>query len=84
LSEDRLDDLVDLLESDSPPHLIEAKAGSLLRFFVKDGGGWSEVYTRRVNHPGHRANKFIERAESRVDKLKTKVVSDIYNYMSKL
>jgi len=59
---DKLNDLVDLIEEGSFPHLITAKAGSVLKFYVREGSGWKEVFTQSVNHPGFKANKFVERA----------------------
>lgn len=65
----KLDNLVDLLEAGSPKHPIAPVAGGVLRFYARKGGGWEEVYSRKViNHPGFPPNKFIDRA-----KVKSKV-----------
>jgi hypothetical protein len=63
----KLDDLIDLLEAGSPRHSIEAKPGSVLRFYVRKGGSWEMVYSKFVvDHPGFSANKFTERAQHKV------------------
>jgi hypothetical protein len=64
----KLDDLVDLLESGSPRHPIKAGPGGVLRFYVRRGGGWELAYAKSVDHPGFKANKFIERAAIKAEK----------------
>lgn len=64
----RLDDLVDLLESGSPRHPIQAGPGGVLRFYVRRSGGWELAYAKSVDHPGFKANKFIERAAIKSEK----------------
>jgi hypothetical protein len=43
------------VEYGTKPHVIEAKPGKVLRFQV----GERIVYTRRVNHPGTRAQPYV-------------------------
>lgn len=43
------------VEYGTKPHVIEAKPGKVLRFQVGD----RIVYTRRVNHPGTRAQPYV-------------------------
>jgi hypothetical protein len=43
------------VEYGTKPHVIEAKPGKVLRFQVGD----RTVYTRRVNHPGTRAQPYV-------------------------
>ena len=46
------------VEYGTKPHVIEAKPGKVLRF-VKDG---QVIYTRRVNHPGTKAQPYVQPA----------------------
>jgi hypothetical protein len=46
------------VEFGTKPHVIQAKPGKVLRF-VKDG---QVIYTRRVNHPGTRAQPYVRPA----------------------
>jgi hypothetical protein len=41
------------------PHVIEARNGQALKFI---GAAGAPVYRRRVNHPGTKPNRFLERA----------------------
>lgn len=43
----------------SKRHIIEAKAGKMLKFIGKDG---QTVYRKRVNHPGNKKNPWLWRA----------------------
>ena len=80
----KLDNLVDLLEAGSPRHSIAPVSGGVLRFYVRSGGGWSQVYSRGVvDHPGFSPNKFIERARTKskahIMKLRNTVQGEINN-----
>ena len=54
------------VEFGTKPHVIEPKNGKVLAF-KKDG---KLIFTRKVNHPGTKANPFVERT---VEKVKDKV-----------
>jgi len=47
------------LEDGTKPHVIEARNATALRFIGHDG---SPVYRKRVNHPGTRPQRILERA----------------------
>ena len=64
----KLNNLVDLLQAGSPPHRIAPKTGSTLRFYVREGGGWKEVYKKAVSHPGFVPNRFVDRSKEKVEK----------------
>ena len=51
------------------PHKIQSRSGRFLSFVTEDG---TLVFTRVVNHPGTRANNFVDRAwaEARTEILK--------------
>lgn len=57
--------LIDLLEAGSPRHIISARSGSVLKFYVKSGSGWDLAYSKSVDHPGFKANKFTDRAQDK-------------------
>ena len=48
----------------SKPHLIRPSRAKVLRFKTKSG---KIVYTKLVNHPGNKPNKFVERTANRVE-----------------
>jgi len=60
-----LNNLIDLLEAGSPRHTISARPGSVLKFYVRSGSGWDLAYSKSVDHPGFKANKFTDRAQSK-------------------
>lgn len=67
----------------SKPHVILPTRKKFLRF--KINGKW--VYARKVNHPGNKPNKFVERTvnktSSPVNKLFEKALEAIINALSK-
>jgi hypothetical protein len=73
--------LIDLLEAGSPRHTITARPGSVLRFYVRSGSGWDLAYSKSVDHPGFRANKFTDRAQDKskihIEKLSGEIQKEI-------
>jgi len=71
------------LHDGSKAHVITPKTKKVLRF--KAGGKW--VYARRVNHPGYKGNKFVERtvsrSESPINRLFDKALENIINLLAK-
>ncbi len=67
----------------SKPHVILPTRKKFLRF--KINGKW--VYAKKVNHPGNKPNKFVERTVSKtaspVNKLFEKALDAILNALSK-
>lgn len=49
----------------TPPHVIEAKDGGVLRFKI----GGKTVFAKRVNHPGTAPDKFIDRGEAKAEQV---------------
>lgn len=64
------------------PHTILPRAKKVLRF--KSGGGW--VFATRVNHPGTKANPFVERtvtkSEGGVNKFFDTALDEIINFLA--
>ena len=67
----------------SRPHIITPKRKSVLAFKI----GGKMVFARRVNHPGNKPNKFVERTvnrtESPVNALFSKAMDNIINFLTK-
>lgn len=60
------------VEFGTKPHVIEAKPGKMLRFQA----GGKVIYTRRVNHPGTRAQPYVRPVvQNWVDRLGTEAVT---------
>lgn len=66
----------------SKPHIITPKNKSVLAF-KKDG---KMIFARKVNHPGNKPNKFVERTvnktESKVNSLFSKALDNIINFLT--
>jgi len=80
----KANDLIDLLEAGSPRHIIKAKPGSVLRFYVRGGTGWDLAYSKSVDHPGFRANKFTDRAQDKSKVYIEKLSGVVQQEMNKL
>ena len=82
-----LNNLVDLLEAGSPRHTISARPGSVLKFYVRSGGGWDLAYSHSIDHPGFRANKFTDLAQDKseihIEKLSHKIQNEIARVLLK-
>ena len=67
----------------SRPHVITPKSKSVLAF--KKGG--KMIFARRVNHPGNKPNKFVERtvskSENPVNAFFSKALDNIINFLVK-
>lgn len=67
----------------SRPHVILPTKSKVLRFRV--GNKW--IYARKVNHPGNKPNKFVERtvskSENPVNDFFSKALENIINYLTK-
>jgi len=60
------------VEFGTKPHVIEAKPGKMLRFQA----GGKVIYTRKVNHPGTRAQPYVRPVvQNWVDRLGTEAVT---------
>lgn len=64
------------------PHVITPKTKKVLRFRV----GGKLVYVRKVNHPGSKANPFVERtvtkSEGKVNGFFDKALEEIVNFLA--